>query len=86
MIRKHCYLICFELRTKQVRILTLVTISVFKISLFCCVKDLKVPKCREINSNFLVYILATQNSVESKISESQICDLLRSLFEYNDEL
>ena len=52
--------------------------------LFCCVKEIEVHNRREINSNFLVYILASQNSLESKISESQICDLVRSLFKYND--
>ena len=54
--------------------------------MFCCVKDPYVLKRREMNSNFLVYIFATQNSVESKISEPQICNLVQSLFEYNEEL
>ena len=54
--------------------------------MFCCVKDLYVIKFREINSNFLVYVLVTQNSVEVNIAESKICNLVRSLFEYNDKL
>ena len=36
---EHCYLICFQLR-----ILTLVTISIFKIFLFCCFVVLKIFK------------------------------------------